>query len=101
MYLKVTSSPTVGWVWQQLLNATPWGRQPRHLIHDRDNVLQQEFRLQAGRPRCSRHPDPVQGAEGECDRREIGVVQAFPAESAHLLGRILDLRQGAKTASGL
>jgi hypothetical protein len=29
------------------------------------------------------------------------VVQAFPAESAHLLGRILDLRQGAKTASGL
>jgi hypothetical protein len=38
VYLNVTSSPTAAWVWQQLLNATPWGRQPRHRIHDRDSV---------------------------------------------------------------
>ena len=43
VYLNVTSSPTAAWVWQQLLNATPWGRQPRHLIHDRDNVYSRNF----------------------------------------------------------
>lgn len=25
-------------IWRQLLEATPWGRQPTHLIHDRDAV---------------------------------------------------------------
>ena len=38
MYLNVTASPTAAWVWQQLINATPWSRKPVHLIHDRDNV---------------------------------------------------------------
>jgi transposase InsO family protein len=43
VYLNVTSSPTAAWVWQQLLNATPWSRQPRHLIHDRDNAYGRHF----------------------------------------------------------
>jgi hypothetical protein len=38
VHLNVTTQPTVAWVWQQLLNATPDGRQPRHLINDRDGV---------------------------------------------------------------
>jgi putative transposase len=38
MHFNVTTSPTVAWIWRQLLEATPWGRQPRHLIHDRDAV---------------------------------------------------------------
>jgi hypothetical protein len=32
---SVTASPSAAWVWQQFINATPWGRQPAYLIHDR------------------------------------------------------------------
>jgi putative transposase len=40
---NLTMHPTVAWVWQQLLNATPEGRHPRDLIHDRDAVYGQDF----------------------------------------------------------
>ena len=43
VHLNVTSSPTAAWVWQQFLNATPWGRLPRYLIHDRDATYGREF----------------------------------------------------------
>jgi len=43
MHLNVTASPTAAWVWQQLINATPWSRKPVHLIHDRDNVYGKDF----------------------------------------------------------
>ncbi len=33
---NVTAHPTADWVWHQVLAATPWGRQPRYLIRDRD-----------------------------------------------------------------
>jgi transposase InsO family protein len=36
IHFNATSSPTAAWVWQQLIEATPWGRQPKYLIHDRD-----------------------------------------------------------------
>jgi hypothetical protein len=35
---SITASPTAAWVWQQFVSATPWGRQPRYLVHDRDAV---------------------------------------------------------------
>ena len=38
IHFNVTSNPTAAWVWQQLIEATPWGRQPKYLIHDRDAV---------------------------------------------------------------
>ena len=31
-------------VWQQVINVTPWGRQPKYLIRDRDAVYGREFR---------------------------------------------------------
>ncbi len=43
IHLNVTASPTAAWVWQQLINATPWSRKPVHLIHDRDNVYGKDF----------------------------------------------------------
>jgi transposase InsO family protein len=43
VHLNVTAHPAVAWVWQQLLNATPDGRQPRYLIHDRDGVYGVDF----------------------------------------------------------
>jgi transposase InsO family protein len=43
VHLNVTAHPTAGRVWQQLREATPWGRQPRHLIRDRDAVFGGDF----------------------------------------------------------
>ena len=36
MHFNVTAHPTAPWVWRQMLEATPWGQQPRYLIRDRD-----------------------------------------------------------------
>ena len=36
VHVNVTRNPTAAWVWRQLIEATPWGFQPRHLIRDRD-----------------------------------------------------------------
>ncbi len=49
LHFNVTAHPTVAWVWQQLLNATPGGGQPRHLIHDRDAVYGADFGKRAAR----------------------------------------------------
>jgi transposase InsO family protein len=43
IHFNVTSSPTAAWVWQQVVEATHWGRQPKHLIHDRDAVYSRNF----------------------------------------------------------
>jgi len=43
IHLNVTASPSAAWVWQQLINATPWSRKPVHLIHYRDNVYGKDF----------------------------------------------------------
>ncbi len=43
IHFNVTAHPTVAWVWQQLVNAMPDGRQPRYLIHDRDAVYGADF----------------------------------------------------------
>jgi hypothetical protein len=34
---KVTASPTAAWIWRQVIEATAWGCQPKHVIRDRDN----------------------------------------------------------------
>ena len=38
MRFAVTAHPVAAWIWRQLLAATPWGRQPRYLVRDRDRV---------------------------------------------------------------
>ena len=43
LHFNVTTNPTAAWVWQQLIEATPWGKQPQHLIHDRDAVYGRNF----------------------------------------------------------
>ena len=40
---NVTASPTAAWIWRQVIEATAWGRQPQHLIRDRDNVYGADF----------------------------------------------------------
>jgi putative transposase len=34
-------------VWRQLVEATPWGRRPKHLLRDRDAVYGGDFRARA------------------------------------------------------
>ncbi len=36
VHLNVTAHATVECVWRQLIEASPWGEQPKHLIRDRD-----------------------------------------------------------------
>ena len=39
VHLNVTPHPRAEWVWQQLIEATPWGQQPKFLIRDRDGSV--------------------------------------------------------------
>ena len=49
VYMNVTANPTAAWVWRQVIEATPWGRKPRHLLHDHDAVYGRDFRQRARR----------------------------------------------------
>ncbi len=49
VHVSVTRHPTAEWVWRQLLEATPWGEEPRHLIRDRDRCNGAEFVAKASR----------------------------------------------------
>jgi transposase InsO family protein len=47
LHLAVTAHPTAAWVWRQLVEATAWGRRPRHLVRDRDAVSGGDFAARA------------------------------------------------------
>jgi transposase InsO family protein len=47
VHLNVTAHPTAEWVWRQLIEATPWGDQPKHLIRDRDCCYGGSFNAKA------------------------------------------------------
>jgi transposase InsO family protein len=49
VHVKVTTNPTAAWVWRQLIEATPWGSKPRHLLRDRDAVYGRDFHQRARR----------------------------------------------------
>ena len=49
VHINVTANPTAAWVWRQIIEATPWGHKPRHLLRDRDAVYGRDFRKRASR----------------------------------------------------
>jgi putative transposase len=49
IHLNVTAHPSADWVWRQLIEATPWGQQPRFLIRDRDACFDSQFKARAGK----------------------------------------------------
>src|ERR671933_99219 len=49
VHVNVTVRPTAAWIWQQVREATPWGRQPRYLLRDRDAVYGGAFVQRARR----------------------------------------------------
>jgi transposase InsO family protein len=73
-----TASPTAAWIWRQLPEATPWGRQPSRLIHDRDAVYGRDFdaRLAGLGIAGVRTPFRSPRANSVCER----VVRTFRAE---------------------
>lgn len=60
MHVNVTESPTAAWVCRQLIEATPWGRQPRYLLRDRDAVYGGDFAGRAKRLGIETLLTPVQ-----------------------------------------
>ena len=49
VHVNVTANPTAAWVRRQMIEATPWGCRPRHLLHDHDAVYGRDFRQRARR----------------------------------------------------
>jgi transposase InsO family protein len=49
VHVNVTRHPTAPWIWRQLIEATPWGEQPRYLIRDRDRSYGRDFVAHAAR----------------------------------------------------
>jgi transposase InsO family protein len=49
VHVNVTASPTAAWIWQPLLEATPWGRRPRYRVRDRDAAYGGDFVTRARR----------------------------------------------------
>ena len=38
LHFDVTAHPTAAWVWRQMIEATPWGQNPKYLIHEYDQA---------------------------------------------------------------
>ena len=49
VHLNVTAHPTAEWVWRQVIEATPWGQQPKYLVRDRDCCYGGSFNPRAAR----------------------------------------------------
>ncbi len=49
VHVNVTRHPTAAWLWRQLVEATPYGQQPRFLIRDRDRSYGADFIPKAAR----------------------------------------------------
>ena len=43
IHMVATQSPTGGWTAQQFRGATPWGKGPQYLLHDRDSKYGTHF----------------------------------------------------------
>jgi transposase InsO family protein len=47
VHLHVTAHRTAAWVWRQVVEATAWGKRPKHLLRDRDAVYGRDFQARA------------------------------------------------------
>lgn len=64
------------WVWRQLIEATPCGNQPRHLLRDRDAVYWRDFRQRARRIGIDAIATPVRSPRANAVvQRVIGTLR--------------------------
>jgi transposase InsO family protein len=76
VHVNVTANPTAAWVWRQLIEATPWGQKPRHLLRDRDAVYGREFRRRAQRIGIDAIATPVRSPRANAvAERVIGTLR--------------------------
>ncbi len=62
--------------WRQLMQATPWGHKPRHLLHDRDAVYGRDFRQRAHRIGIDAIATPVRSPRANAvAERVIGTLR--------------------------
>ena len=101
-----TSNPTAAWVWRQLMEATPWGHQPSHLIHDGDAVYGRDFdeRTRAVGVIGVQTPRRAPNANSIAERvvRSIRVEcldHLIVINDRHLIAALTDLRSTAATAA--
>ncbi len=73
--LNVTASPTAAWVWQQLIDATPWNRKPVHLIHDRDNVYGKDFDIRLAALGVIGIRTPYRAPKANAIERPVGTLR--------------------------
>jgi transposase InsO family protein len=91
VHLAVTAHPTAAWVWRQLVEATAWGRRPKHLIRDRDRVFGGAFRDRAKALGIDTVLTPVRAPRANAvAERAIGTLRRecldhiLPLNEAHL-----------------
>jgi len=76
VHVNVTANPTAAWVWRQLIEATPWGNKPRHLLRDRDAVYGRDFRRRARRIGIDAIATPVRSPQANAvAERVIGTLR--------------------------
>jgi putative transposase len=76
VHLNVTAHPTADWVWRQLIEATPWGKQPKYLIRDRDCRYGGNFNSRAARLAIQAILTPVQAPKANAvAERVIGTLR--------------------------
>ncbi len=70
VHTAITTSPTDEWTAQQLREATPWGKGPKYLLHDRDSKYGSHFSAVAASSRIKelRTPYRAPRANGICER---------------------------------
>jgi putative transposase len=93
VHVNVTSHPTAAWVWRQVIEATPWGLSPRHLIRDRDRCYGADFVEKAARLGIHTVLSPVRAPNANAvAERVIGTLrrecldQLIVLGERHLLG---------------
>src|SRR4051794_25733822 len=86
-----TAHPTAAWVWRQLVEATSWGRRPKHVIRDRDTVYGGDFRQRARRLGIETVLTPVRASRANAiAERVIGSLRrectdhVIPLDEGHL-----------------
>ncbi len=76
VHVNVTAHPTMEWVWRQLIEATPWGKQPSYLIRDRDSSYGGSFNLKAAMLGVKAILTPAQAPkENAVAKRVVGTLR--------------------------
>jgi transposase InsO family protein len=76
VHVNVTANPTAAWVWRQLIEATPWGNKPRHLLHDRDAVYGRDFHQRIRRVGVDGIATPIHAPKADAiAERAIGTLR--------------------------